>query len=390
MNKPLAGCRVLDLGIITAGAATSALLADLGAEVIKIESPAYRDPFRLWTAGEEGEDTELPRFFRMTNRNKLSLSLNLKEVEGRNVFLKLVAESDVVVENFSRGVLARLGIDFASLEAVNPRIILASISSQGETGPDRSYVSFGSTLEAMAGLASITGYPHGQPIVTGNAVNYPDQVVALFAAGAIAAAWQRSALERTGIHLDLSQRELTTYLCGDSSIRQDGLQGNASSFYALQDCFLAEDDAWIAISLTAEAAVEFGMLVQVRSLDAEALAAALSRWVRERNSVAAVAELRGVGVIAEVVRNALDALESVGQALQGMPDGDYVKGFPFRIEDIPLEIATPARRLGADSLDVLQRVGRMTSIETEALMSSGIVTVPPSAARLLPNGTERA
>jgi crotonobetainyl-CoA:carnitine CoA-transferase CaiB-like acyl-CoA transferase len=390
MNKPLAGCRVLDLGIITAGAATSALLADLGAEVIKIESPAYRDPFRLWTAGEEGEDTELPLFFRMTNRNKLSLSLNLKEVEGRNVFLKLVAESDVVVENFSRGVLARLGIDFASLEAVNPRIILASISSQGETGPDRSYVSFGSTLEAMAGLASITGYPHGQPIVTGNAVNYPDQVVALFAAGAIAAAWQRSALERTGIHLDLSQRELTTYLCGDSSIRQDGLQGNASSFYALQDCFLAEDDAWIAISLTAEAAVEFGMLVQVRSLDAEALAAALSRWVRERNSVAAVAELRGVGVIAEVVRNALDALESVGQALQGMPDGDYVKGFPFRIEDIPLEIATPARRLGADSLDVLQRVGRMTSIETEALMSSGIVTVPPSAARLLPNGTERA
>src|SRR5947207_11865501 len=95
MSRPLQGCRVLDLGIITAGAATSALLADLGAEVIKIESPSYRDPFRSWTAGSE----DLRGFFRFTNRNKVGVSMELKRPEGREAFMRLVAQSDIVLEN---------------------------------------------------------------------------------------------------------------------------------------------------------------------------------------------------------------------------------------------------------------------------------------------------
>ena len=156
--KPLAGCRVLDLGIITAGAATSAVLADFGAEVIKVESPTYRDPFRRWLSDRPIDaDPNLSPFFRATNRGKLGLSLDLKQPLGRDAFLQLVRESDIVVENFRRGVLQKLGLDFETLRAANPRIILASISSQGEDGPEAGYVSYGSTLEAVAGLATTTG-----------------------------------------------------------------------------------------------------------------------------------------------------------------------------------------------------------------------------------------
>src|SRR4029077_20341506 len=136
----------------------SAILADLGADVIKIESPIYQDPFRRWDGEQlDGGHPELPPFFRMTNRGKRNLGLNLKTKEGRDVFLRLVRSSDVVVENFRRGVLEDLGLGYEALTAENPDIILASISSQGEDGPDSAYVSFGSTLEAMAGLAAITG-----------------------------------------------------------------------------------------------------------------------------------------------------------------------------------------------------------------------------------------
>ena len=162
MSAPLKGCRVLDLGIITAGAATSALLADLGAEVIKIESPSYRDPFRGWAGSDQPEDVR--GFFRFTNRNKVGASIELKRPEGREAFMRLVAHSDIVLENFRRGVIARLEIDYPQLRAVRPGIILASISSQGETGPDTNYVSFGTTLEAMSGLSWMTGYADGEPV----------------------------------------------------------------------------------------------------------------------------------------------------------------------------------------------------------------------------------
>ena len=172
--RNLTDCRVLDLGIITAGATTSAILADLGADVIKIESPTYRDPFRKWDGEQlDGGHPDLPPFFRMTNRGKRNLGLDLKSAEGREVFLDLVRSCDVVVENFSRGVLDRLGLGYEALKAANPDIILASISSQGEDGPDAAYVSFGSTLEAMSGLAALTGYADGPPVVSGKDLNYP-------------------------------------------------------------------------------------------------------------------------------------------------------------------------------------------------------------------------
>ena len=136
MKGPLTGVRVLDFGLLTAGANTSAMLADLGADVLKIESGAYLDPFRVVGKmdDDEGWWNRSPQF-RFTNRNKVGASIELKRPEGREAFMRLVAQSDIVLENFRRGVLAKLGIDYPALRAVRPEIILASISSHPASPP---------------------------------------------------------------------------------------------------------------------------------------------------------------------------------------------------------------------------------------------------------------
>src|SRR4029079_7170969 len=128
-GKPLAGVRVLDFGLLTAGANTSAMLADLGAEVLKIESGAYLDPFRVVGKmdDDEGWWNRSPQF-RFTNRNKRGLALNLKAPEGQRVIRELARHCDVVVENFRRGVLDRAGLGYRDLQAVNPRPVFSGLS----------------------------------------------------------------------------------------------------------------------------------------------------------------------------------------------------------------------------------------------------------------------
>ena len=130
------------------------MLADLGADVIKIESGAYLDPFRVVGKpdNEDGWWNRSPQF-RFTNRNKRGLALNLKSPEGQRVIRELAQQCDVVVENFRRGVLDRAGLGYKDLSAINPRLVFAAISSQGDTGPERMNVSFGSTLDATSGIA---------------------------------------------------------------------------------------------------------------------------------------------------------------------------------------------------------------------------------------------
>ena len=215
-HYPLAGCRVLDLGIITAGASTTALLADLGADVIKVESSAYIDPFRAWDRGLGAADWwNQSRFFAFTNRNKRDLALDLKSPRGRELFLDLVAGADVVVENFRRGVLERLKLDYATLAARNPKLILVSVTSQGETGPDATAASFGSTLEATSGLADLTRDDDGTPLISGILLNYPDQIVSIYAAGVTALAVMEQRRTGRGARLDISQRELASFLIGE-------------------------------------------------------------------------------------------------------------------------------------------------------------------------------
>ncbi|MBL8688047.1 MAG: CoA transferase [Rhodospirillaceae bacterium] len=380
MTGPLHGCRVLDLGIITAGAATSALLADLGAEVIKVESSTYRDPFRIWSSRDPNDAAGgMPPYFRATNRNKVGISIDLKKDEGREVFLRLAGQSDIVVENFRRGVLDRLKLGYPVLESAKPGIILASISSQGETGPDAGYVSYGTTLEAVAGLAWRTGYAGDEPVVSGRDLNYPDQVAAIFAAGMIVTAW-RSRLETgTGSHLDLSQRELTSFLSGEAFADPDEetpRQGNAQPpHHYLQECFRAADGVWVAVTVDGD---------QVASLDRAvpgtgAPEARLRTWVAGRSAQQGADDLTAAGIAAAVVLDGTGMMAHAGNlwstAMLRLDEGALVKGFPFQLDAMPLRIVRDAPKAGADTAEVLARVGGYSEAEIADFAGRGVIEI---------------
>jgi crotonobetainyl-CoA:carnitine CoA-transferase CaiB-like acyl-CoA transferase len=160
----LAGLNVLDLTRVRAGPTCCRVLADFGADVLKIEAPAGVDPNEAMGGPRHGSDMQ------NLHRNKRALSLNLKAAEGRQIFLRLAATADVVVENFRPDVKARLGIGYDALSAVNPRIILASISGFGETGPYRTRPGFDQIAQGMGGLMAVTGLPGQGPVRAGIAV----------------------------------------------------------------------------------------------------------------------------------------------------------------------------------------------------------------------------
>lgn len=347
----LSGIKVLDLGIITAGAATSALLADMGADVVKIESPTYADPFRMWS-GSSGDSP----FFRATNRNKRGLGLDLKRPGARELFLDLVEKADVVVENFRRGVLEGLGLDYAALAERNPGIVLASISSQGDGGPLANYVSFGTTLEAMSGMAALGGYAEGPPAASGHDMNYPDQVVALFAAGMIVSALHERHGSGVGAHLDLSQRELTSFLCGDlfaaGMTRETRYLEAADGIHATQAAFALRDDTWLAVSVPAGSTEQLASWLQDRN------ASDLAQALRELDASEAVAALRSLEIAAEPVLKgdaAAHAAQARGsKAIAADPEGFPVKGLAFDFAHLPQSIDRPAPCVGQDTEEILQ------------------------------------
>lgn len=369
-GRPLAGIRVLDLGIITAGAATSAMLADLGAEVIKVESPTYRDPFRIWVAMREQDKKKLSPHFRATNRGKRSVAINVKTPEGRACLLRLAARCDVVVENFRRGVMDNLGIGFETLREANPKIVLASISSQGETGPDALYVSYGSTLESMAGMAWLTGYQGEEPMVSGVDLNYPDQVVAIFAAGVICTALQDRE-RREALHLDLSQRELTSFLISDAfaaPLPDNPRTGNSDPDFWLQDCFLALDGHWVALSVTEAERHRLEDLVGTEGIRA---------WIARHDAEVAVAALRDAGLAAAVNLSGEAVLEAREwqAAMTTAGDGQPLKGSPFTLAGMneqPAEIGD----FGAETVAVLKEIAGLTDTELVQLADAGAITAP--------------
>jgi crotonobetainyl-CoA:carnitine CoA-transferase CaiB-like acyl-CoA transferase len=351
--KPLSGIRVLDLGIITAGAVTSAILADFGAEVIKIESEVYPDPFRQWFGDERDSNRKTTTGFDYNNRNKLGVSLNLKNPSDRMEFLRLVKLSDVVVENFRRGVMEGLGLDYTTLKHENKQIVVAAITSQG-SGHDATVTSYGSTLEATGGLSSVTGYRGLSPLITGRNLNYPDQIVCLFAAGAIMAGILSARATGRGAYIEISQRELTTYLLGDlianNSLRYSGEtlkpKGNTDTSVFLQQCFKCRDDRWIAVRLKREIMVA-NLLKVPAGGNTRAI---LTSWCKLRPAVSAVESLVKAGVAAYQVLHGEEAFALLQQHKRPVfaqsPSGKTVKGFPYVSKYQPLEIYADAPALG--------------------------------------------
>ncbi|PTQ13555.1 CoA transferase [Sphingomonas oleivorans] len=182
---PLAGIRVLDVTQVMAGPFCTMLLGDLGADVIKVEPPETGDQTR-GAMGFKLKGNDSMGFLNL-NRNKRSITLNLKNPAGRTAFLKLVERADIVVENYRPGVVKKLGIDYDTLSAINPRLVYASISGFGQTGPWADRPGFDLMAQAMSGVMSVTGHPGGPPVKAG--VPVADIGCALFATYAILSAY---------------------------------------------------------------------------------------------------------------------------------------------------------------------------------------------------------
>ena len=197
---PLAGVRVLDVCQVMAGPYACMLLGDMGADVIKVEPPDGGDQTR-GSMGFKMKGSDSMGFLNM-NRNKRSITLNLKSAAGREVLLRLVKQADILVENYRPGVVKRLGIDYETLSAVNPALVYASISGFGQTGPWASRPGFDLMAQAMSGVMSVTGYPGGPPVKAG--VPVADIGCALFATYAMLAAYIGRQATGKGQYIDAS------------------------------------------------------------------------------------------------------------------------------------------------------------------------------------------
>lgn len=369
-GRPLSAVRVLDFGLLTAGANTSAMLADLGADVLKIESGAYLDPFRV--VGKPDNDTgwwnRSPQF-RFTNRNKRGLALNLKDKDGQRVVRELATHCDVVVENFRRGVLDRAGLGYKDLSALNPKIVFAAISSQGDTGPERMNVSFGSTLDATSGIASLTGYENEEPRISGMDVNYPDQIVSLFAAGIVITAIMEARRSGQGAFLDFSQREVASFTIGEEILaaaanpkRALHRHGNEAEGIAQQDTYLCQDGRWIAVT------------TDIAQPD-------LAAFCAGRASTAAVAALLMRGIAAAPCNDGNDLLADpalAGVTLVRDDKGGLVKGLPYRLGGKGITIECAAPDLGQHTDAVLRDLLGYDDDDLKTLAEAGVTSTTPT------------
>ncbi len=250
----LAGVRVLDFGHVWAGPYGAQLLAHAGAEVIKIESSQRLDVHRRMQPYAGGiADPNAAGVFNAQNSGKRSITLNLSTDRGKEIARELIRLSDVGIQNFSLGVMDRLGLGWEAMRTINPRFVYAVISAFGETGPYRRYKSYGPTIESCGGIAALTGYPGGGPRSMGGGI--PDTASSVYGVlGILAALIQR---ERTGRGAKVSINQLDAtlsllpgpLLSGPSGRRTDELIGNAHPTMAPHGVYAArEPDSWIAIA----------------------------------------------------------------------------------------------------------------------------------------------
>jgi crotonobetainyl-CoA:carnitine CoA-transferase CaiB-like acyl-CoA transferase len=431
----LDGVRVLEFSIAWAGPFAGRFLADLGAEVIKVEHPTARGAgvtgaggFRAkgdlagWRWGQlpgpvfrsgiypDADPGEHPwnrqGVFNKMNRNKRSLCIDLKAAGARDVLADLVRASDVVLDNYSPRGVKSLGIDHESLARWNPRIISVSLSGYGHTGPDRMRVSWGPILESHSGLAAMTGYAGGGPLKMGVAL--PDPVGGLHCAVAVLTALAERDRTGRGVFVDISQLETYAAIGGDAYLTASATgeapprRGNRSPERAPQGVYpCAGDDEWVAISIENDAEWKALCAVVGSGLDADRAATlakrldhhdeidrAIAAWSTGRDKREVMRALQAAGVRAAAVMTNRDIVEDEHIAARGfMVEWDQADvgrrrfpGFPIHFTD-PEEISmrgTPP--LGADNRYVLVDVLGYPEARLASLDEAGVIaTAPPES-----------
>ena len=374
MSAPLAGLRVIELARILAGPWAGQTLADLGADVIKVEAPEGDDT-RRWGPPfitRDGETTAA--YFHAANRGKRSIICDFRTKEGQALVRRLVAGADIVIENFKVGGLAKYGLDWDSLRSINPRLIYCSITGFGQDGPYAHRAGYDFIIQGMAGLMSVTGAQDGQPQKVGVAVT--DIFTGVYAAVAILAAVHQRGQTGVGQHIDMALMDVATAIMANQAMnylatgKAPGLMGNAHpnlAPYAVFDCA----DGWIILATGNDG--QYRRLCEVlglgdmadhpdystnalrlahRDILTAGLTAATRTWTRD----ALLAACETAGVPAGPINDLEDVFadpQVVARRMQIAPDGVPGVRSPMTFSAAELELGRPAPRLGEHQQEIL-------------------------------------
>ena len=413
-RRPLEGVRVIDLSMFMSGPMTTLVFGDGGADVIKVESVQRIDG---WRAGGADDDYfwELAPQFNWVNRNKHGVTLNLTDQRGSDIIRHLVADADVIVENYTPRVMGNFGLAWEQLREINPDLIMLSMPGFGLTGSWSHYTAFANTTEQMSGLPHLTGYPDDQPIFSGTTGGDP-------LAGVMGAIALLSALERRdrliaqgqpgGCHIDLSQTETATAFLGDAitayaiSGHDPGRVANYHPRLAPHNTYLCADDRWIAVACESDAqfaslaalmgrpqwAGDDGVYADFARRDAarEEIDTAIADWTSSRHAEGLVRELQSFGIAAALVATGKDLLEDPHLLARGFfitQEHTYagVKRYPlqpYRFTNwAGPETDRPSPTLGRDTREVLARLTSLTPAEIDQLEADDVTGTIPLAAR---------
>lgn len=393
-HRALEGVKVLEVATLFAGPLAATLLGDFGADVVKIEHPKG-DPVRHHGATKDG----IGLWGKVIGRNKRAVTLYIGAPEGQEIFRRMVAEADVVIENFRPGTLERWGLGWAELSAINPRLILVRVTGFGQFGPYAKRPGFGTLAEAMSGFAAITGDPDGPPTLP--PFGLADGIAALTAAFATLTALRARDVTGHGQVVDLAIIEpiLTVLGAQPTAYQQLGeLQqrnGNRSANNAPRNTYRTSDDKWVAVSTSAQSIAERVMNLvgrpefidepwfasgTERAKHADELDEAVGTWIGKhtRDEVvdsfeeaqAAVAPIYDVrDVMTDPQFEALASLVTVEDEELGPLTMQNVL---FRLSETPGEIQSAGPRVGRDTESVLATYG-VGADELAGLRDKGIV-----------------
>ncbi len=367
MTAPLAGVRVVELARILAGPWAGQTLADLGAEVIKVEAPEGDDTRRWGPPFVERDGDRSAAYFHSANRGKQSVTADFRTPEGQEQVRRLVADADILIENFKLGGLAKYGLDYESLRAVNPRLIYCSITGFGQTGPYAPRAGYDFIIQGMAGLMSVTGAPGGQPQKVGVAVT--DIFTGVYATTAILAALHQRGTTGRGQQIDLALMDVATSIMANQALNYlttgtpPGLMGNEHpnlAPYAVFDCA----DGWIIIATGNDA--QYRRLCGILGLhematdpaylsnadrlaNRAAMTEALTAATRTRSKADLLAACEAEGVPAGPINDLAEVFADPQVQARGMRlELDGVPGVrsPFLFSDAELVLDRPAPKLG--------------------------------------------
>ena len=401
--RPLEGIRIIDLSMGWAGPLATRNLADMGAQVIKVESCERFDWWRSWEATQawiaDNGAEKSPQYL-YVNRNKQDITLDLENPRGRELLLQLVATADALVENYSGGVLPKLKLDYSYLIEANPGLVMVSMPAFGSTGPWSQFRAYGSTVEHSSGLPHLVGDPEQAP--TMQHVAFGDAVGGLNGTAAILTALWHKQRSGEGQFVDLSQVECLFPLAAPGILHQSVYgqsprrSGNKHPDHAPHGVYPCEgDDAWAVIQVTDEiqwqrlqdlipALAPFGD-VDERIDKREALDECVRAWTQQRPAAAVMQLLQGVGVTAAKLNNAQAILDEPHLQDRGYLqwlEREYVgvqphPSPPFRVTADPIPITSPAPTLGQHNHNILGELLGLGAAELEELEQQGVIGTKP-------------